>query len=182
MFSKNEDYIAEVELIEAEDDKIDILEKSVRFFLAELSEERLSSAQVQTQIALLSISARLEEIGDTISKELKQLAIKKGIKCRIFSDEGWTDLRSFQAMVLENFDLMLSILTQPSEEILRKIEHHDAHMNDVEEQLRHAHLMRLHHGLKEAFDTSSIHLDVLSGIRRISSKVTDVARLSMKAK
>lgn len=178
MFSKGELANDEVERIKNEDDRIDVLEKAVRFYLAEISRERLSSEQAKTQLALLSIAADLEDIGDTMSRELTHLAIKKAKWSRIFSDEGWHDLRTFQSMVLENFGLMMSMLTQPSVEIAGKIERHEEHMNEVEQSLRQAHITRLNQGLKESFDTSSVHLDILTNLRRINSKLTHITKLA----
>lgn len=182
MFSRGEDYEDEVGLMRSEDDRIDILEKAVRFYLAELSTERFSGAQARTQLALLGIAADMEEIGDIVSREMVHLAIKKAKWRRVFSDEGWHDLRNFQAMVMDNFNLMMAVLTQPSDDIVGKIERHEQHMNEVEQQLRQAHITRLHEGLKESFDTSSIHLDILANIRRVNSKITHVARLAIDAR
>lgn len=178
MFSKGEDAYDAINHMKDEDDKIDMLEKAVRFYLAELGTERLSAKQVKTQMALLSIAADMEEIGDTISREMTHLAIKKAKWRRIFSDEGWQDLRNFQAMVSENLGLTISMIEQPAEEIAIKIERHDEHMNDVEQNLRQAHITRLHQGLQESFDTSSIHMDILANIRRINSKLTHIAKMA----
>jgi len=178
MFSKGEDTAEVLEGIQAEDDKIDILEKAVRFYLAEVATEHLSSEQVHTQIALFGVAQDLEEIGDIISREMALLARKKAKWRRLFSDDGWKDLRGFQKMVSDNFNLMMMALAQPHEEIVRKIKRHEAHMNEVEQQLRQAHIQRLHKGLKETFETSSIHLDILANLRRINSRVTHIAELA----
>ena len=84
-------------------------------------------------------------------------------------------------MVLENFNLMLSLLASPAEEIAVKIERHEIHMEEVEQQMRQAHITRLHQGLQESFDTSSLHLDVLANLRRINSKITHIAELATEA-
>lgn len=182
MFSRGEDFKEEVERIQNEDDRIDILEKAVRFYLAEIATEKLSSEQASTQMALMAIASDLEDIGDTMSREMVHLAMKKGKGCRVFSDDGWQDLKSFQAMVLENFNLMMSMLAQPSEDIALKLDRHENHMNEVEQSLRQAHLNRLHQGLKESFETSSIHLDILGNLRRINLKVTHIARMALATK
>lgn len=180
MFSKGEDYQEAIEKIEEEDDKIDILEKAIRFYLAEIGAERLSAEQARTQVTLIGIAAELEEIGDTMSREMVVLARKKAKWRRLFSDEGWRDLRNFQAMVGENFNLVLSALAQPHQEIAMKLERHEEHMNDVEQQLRQAHIQRLNKGLQESFDTSSLHMDILANLRRINSRLTHVARLAVE--
>ncbi len=174
MFSRGTDAQEEIEKTQADDDKIDILEKAVRFYLAKLGQENLTPEQVKMEMALLTIVADLEEIGDTISREMVLLARKKAHWHRIFSDAGWNDLRSFQGMVRENFDLAISMLTQPSEELYRTAMRHEDQMNKLEQEYRQAHLHRLHQGLQESFDTSSIHLDILSNLRRINSKLTHI--------
>jgi phosphate:Na+ symporter len=179
MFSRGLDTADEIERIQSEDDKIDLLDKAIRFYLAEVATEKLSANQSHMQLVLLSITTDLEEIGDTVSKEMVMLARKKGEWHRLFSDEGWRDLRSFQSLVGENFNLMISILTQPSEEIATKVSRHEEHIDEVEQTLRQAHINRLHQGLKESIDTSSIHLDILGNIRRINSKIAHIVRMAM---
>lgn len=179
MYSRGTDVDDEIEQIQSEDDKIDLLEKAVRFYLSELGSEKLSPEQGQTHLALLFISSDLEEIGDIVSREMVMLAKKKARWRRIFSDDGWRDLRSFQQLVGENFDLTISILTQPSEELASKVYRHEEHIEEVEQQLRQAHFNRLHKGLKESFDTSSLHLDILGNLRRINAKVVHIVKMAM---
>ena len=181
MFSKGEDVMETLDKIDAEDDKIDMLEKAIRFYLAQIAMEQISENQAKTQIALIGIAAGMEEVGDIISKELASLARKKAHWRRLFSDQGWRDLRNFQAMVMENFNLTMLALAQPHEEIAQKLRRHEEHMNDVEQQLRQAHLSRLHKGLQESFDTSSIHMDILTNLRRINSRITRIAELACES-
>jgi phosphate:Na+ symporter len=179
MFSRGEDAYDNIEQLQSDDDKIDILEKAVRFYLAEISAEELSEIQSRKQLALLSIASDLEEIGDTMSREMATLATKKAKRHIFFSDEGWLDLRRFQAVVMDNFELVVSMLFQPHNDILLKIKRHETNMNEMEQQLRQSHITRLHNGLKESFDTSSIHLDILANLRRINIKVTHIADMAM---
>lgn len=179
MFSRGIEINEEIERLQSEDDKIDMLDKATRFYLAELSSEKLSPEQARIHLALLSITADLEGIGDTISKEMVMLARKKASWQRIFSDDGWRDLRGFQQKVAENFNLTISILTQPSEELAAKVYRHEEHIDEIEQQLRQAHINRLHQGLKESFDTSSIHLDILGSMRRINTKLAHIVRMAM---
>jgi phosphate:Na+ symporter len=178
MFSRGEDHVVSIEMIQGEDDKIDVLEKAIRFYLAELAMGELTEKQSKTQLALLAIATDFEEMGDILSHEMVKLAWKKEKRHIFFSDDGWRDLKSFQGMILENFNLVLSMLIQPHEEIALKVERHELHMEDVEQQLRQSHLARLHDGLQESFDTSSIHLDILTSLRRINAKLTHIAEMA----
>jgi phosphate:Na+ symporter len=177
MFSRGLDSEEEIEQIQMDDDKIDILETAVRFYLAEIAQENCSADQVQMQMSLLSITADLEDVGDTISREMVMLAKKKVRRHRMFSDAGWSDLRGFQKIVGKNFELVITMLAQPSEEAYRTLMRHEDHMNTMEQEFRQAHLHRLQQGLQESFDTSSIHMDILSNIRRINTKLTHIAQM-----
>jgi len=48
-------------------------------------------------------------------------------------------------------------------------------IGQTERKFRKAHIQRLHDGYRESIDTSEIHLDVLTNLKRINSHVTAVA-------
>lgn len=170
-----------LEEIEERDDKIDLLDREVRFYLAKIFQEALTEKQTSQQMALLSVTSDLEGVGDIISKELSQLARKKMEKARVFSQQGWQDLQKLHKAGLENFGLAVSAFTAPSEELVKKLLHQGEHFNLLEQQLRQSHIQRLHAGQVEAFETSSIHLDVLGNLRRINAHLVHIAQLAMQS-
>jgi phosphate:Na+ symporter len=48
-------------------------------------------------------------------------------------------------------------------------------VSELERELRNRHFHRLHEGLIESVETSAIHLDVLTNLKRINSHLTAVA-------
>lgn len=166
-----------IENIESRDDKIDILEKAVRFYLAKLSQEELSDEQADAQYKLITIAMNIEEIGDIISKELVPLARKKWEKNRAFSAEGWKELDHFHETVVQNFNLTISAIASPYPEVIQKIIRHQQEIYDLEQKFKQQHLSRLHDGLPETFETSSIHLDLLSNLRRVNGQLTYIAKV-----
>lgn len=165
--------------IEERDDKIDLLDRAVRFYLAKIARESLTDLQATQQMNLLSITAELEGVGDVISKELSRLADKKLSTKRSFSQEGWIDIQKLHQMGLDNFSLVISVFASPDEELFRKVVRQGEHFNAMEQQLRQAHIQRLHAGSPEAFETSSIHLDVLGNLRRINDHLVHLAQLAL---
>jgi len=163
--------------IQDRDDKIDILDKAIRFYLAQLSQEQLSDRQSQLQYTLFHIAGNLEEIGDIVSKDLSMLAKKKWTKKVVFSEEGWKELRHFHDIVLNNFNLTISVITTPHPELHQKILRHQKKLYQMEEEYEQAHINRLHEGLKESFETSSIHLDLLGNLRRVNGQLTYIAKI-----
>ncbi len=180
MFDRGVDIHHKGAEIQALDDKIDCLEKGIRFFLAELSQEMLTESQSKSQIALLGIAGDLEEIGDAIAKEMIQLAVKKHDRTASFSDSGWQELRNFHEQLDDLFSMTIGCLTTRDHHLAKNIQVQAASLHGMETESRMAHLQRLGEGLKESVDTSSIHLDLLSLFSRIASKLTHTALMSVE--
>lgn len=176
MFKKDVDFYMLEKEVEQQDDRIDKIEKAVRFFLAELSQEMLTSNQSRTQGALLGIAADFEEIGDAISKELRSLAHKKHERRGVFSSEGWAELKNFHDQVDEMFNMTIGCLMTRDDNMLKKIEAQNASLQGMQTESRMAHLQRLNAGKKESVETSSIHLDLLAIFSRISNKLVHISR------
>lgn len=173
IFERNEELF---DGIEEQDDQIDILDREIKLYLAKISQEGLAHEQARMQLGLVSITTDLEEICDVISKSMLELAERMIQKGRHFSEEGWHEINDIHAKVLENFELMISILTNEDESMARRMARHEKHLALIEERYREAHLQRLHRGLKETIETSSTHLELLSHYRRINWKLTAIVK------
>lgn len=171
IFKMDVDFDRATENLGSADDKIDKLEKSVRFFLAKVSEKELTAQQASEQVALLTLAGDIEDIGDIMSKDILTLAKKKRRKVVRFSEEGWKELKAFHDMVFKDFDLTISMLAHPHADIAQKLFRHKDHLREAEQQMRHAHMQRLHDKLPETYETSSIHLDLLSCMRAVHTKL-----------
>ncbi|MBI2346792.1 MAG: Na/Pi cotransporter family protein [Deltaproteobacteria bacterium] len=182
LFERDGDFVGIMEEAERRDDKIDTLEKATRFYLAEISQESLTEEQGRIQMALLGVAADLEEIGDTVSKEFVRLGRKRYETQRIFSDIGWQEIIRFHHQVDDLFNLTIAHLTSPTPALAQEIETHKAAVYDSETMFRQAHLQRLHEGLRESVETSSLHLDVLNNLRRIGSKLAHISQLAAEVR
>ncbi len=168
--------------IEEEDDKVDMLDREVKFYLAKISQESLNPEQARMQLNLVAITSDLEEVCDIINRNILELAEKKMAKGSEFSDDGRAEIEDFHTKITENFQLAISVLASGDEAICRKILRHEKHLADLEDRYREAHLLRLNKGLKETIETSSIHLDLLANFRRVNSKLTAIARAAFPGK
>lgn len=178
LFRNDVDFDKLVEEVGAADDRVDMLEKKVRFYLAKVSQKALTESQAANQVALITIGGEFEDIGDAVSKEMTSLAHKRRKKLALFSEEGWSELKHLHSLVMENFGLAISMLMQPHQDIAMKAMRHEKYLNEVEQELRQSHLLRLHEKLPETFETSTIHLDLLSQFRMINSKLTKVVEIA----
>ncbi len=154
--------------IESRDHKVDTLYKAVKFYLAKLSQASFKEEEVEEELWLITSANELENIGDIIDRHLLRLARKKWNKGVEFSDEGWKEIGELHRATAEMIELALVAISSANEELARKVVHHFSYYNDREDQLKMSHLRRLHHGLKESIETSTIHLETLSLFHQIS--------------
>jgi len=159
----------------ARDDVIDTLEEDIKQFLIGLGQQQLTEDQAERETALIFVIANLEEIGDVIEKNLMELAAKKIAGHHVFSQQGWSEIRELHVKVVENLELAMSALASNDATIAEKIIRHKSVVNVLERQLRQTHIRRLHEGLRETIDTSSIHLDLLANLKRANSLVAGIA-------
>jgi len=182
IFHTNVDHQGIVESIENDDDRIDVLEKAIRFYIAKISQKSLTENQSQTQMSLLSIGDEIEAIGDIVSKDIVALSFKKRKKMVRFSEEGWAELEKLFSLISENFDLTMAMMVHPDEDIFRKIQRHERYMDDIERDLRHSHLMRLNEMRAESHETSTIHLELISQLRLVNARLAKIARAAAALK
>jgi len=157
------------------DDQIDGLEEDIKQYLTKLREQALTEEQSERETALLFVVVDLEAAGDVIDKQLMELAEKKIAGSHRFSEKGLAEIRDLHAKVVENLELALAALASGDRSIAEKVLRHKSPISELERRYRQSHIERLHSGLKESIDTSSIHLDVLLALRQINSFATAVA-------
>ncbi|HEY6958309.1 MAG TPA: Na/Pi cotransporter family protein [Candidatus Limnocylindria bacterium] len=159
----------------ARDDLIDRLEEDIKTFLIGLSVQSLTEEQAERETALIFVIANLEEIGDVIEKNLLELAQKKIDGGHVFSAQGWAEITDVHTKVVENLELAMSALAAQDRLIAEKVIRHKTRINEMEREYRQTHIDRLHSGLRESIDTSSIHLDLLANLKRANSLAAGIA-------
>jgi phosphate:Na+ symporter len=161
--------------IEARDDQVDILNREIRFYLARMGQDLMSPEQAEKQMTLITLTADLETVGDIINRNILAMGRKKISQGLWFSEDGWLEVEDFFHKVIENFELAVAAFSTGDEELARKVQRHRIRLADIEDKLKQAHISRLHKGLKESLDTSSIHLDLLAAMRRINELLSNMA-------
>jgi phosphate:Na+ symporter len=161
------------------DDQVDRLNAAIKRYLTRLAEQNLSPELSQQEMALLYVISDLEHIGDIISKSLMLLLRKKMEGKHLLSTEGQQEIRTLHAQVSENLDQAIAAFAGQNFEIAQGVLRRKILVNQMERELRQAHIERLHKGLRESIDTSAIHLDVLNDLKRINSHATNIAYVVM---
>lgn len=161
--------------IEQRDDELDLLDREIKLYLTRIAQATLTPVESRKEFELIAFTSNMENIGDIIDKNLMELAKKKITSGVSFSEEGLKEILEFHQMVLENFDISISAFASRNRDLAQKILRHKVRLGEMERDLRQAHINRLHKGLRESIDTSAIHLDILSNLKRINSHITNIA-------
>jgi phosphate:Na+ symporter len=157
------------------DDYVDYLEHHIKLYLTKLSRSALTDEQAARELEVIAFTSDLETIGDIVDIDLMHLAKKKLRKGLEFSKEGTQEIRGFHARVMENLELSVAAFTSGDVELARKLLRHKVRIAEMAQDLTEAHIQRLHQGLRESIETSSIHLDLLSNLKRINSQLSNIA-------
>jgi phosphate:Na+ symporter len=175
VFKTGDDFLREE--IKKMDNEVDFLDDAITRYLTTLSQGDLTEGQSQQEVSLFYIVDDLEHIGDLIDKNLMEMARKK-IDLRLrFSVGGEQDIILMHGQIYTNLQMAVESFVKSDEELAGKVIHQLPRIEKLEADLRFAHLKRLHDGLQETIDTSTIHLDVISNLKQINSHVASIAQV-----
>jgi phosphate:Na+ symporter len=161
-----------LEDVEKRDDQLDYLEREIKLYLTRLARQTMTEDLSHREIALLGFIGNMENIGDIIDKNLMELARKKLYQGRRFSGAGEAELLEFHAEVSKNLERATVAFATGDRALAHEVLEQRAPVRQRERELRQSHIDRLRAGLSESIETSEIHLDVLTNLKRINSHVT----------
>ncbi len=159
------------------DNEIDFLNSAITKYLTSLSQGDLTEEQSEREVSLLYIVADLEHIGDLIDKNLMELARKKIDFGLNFSPEGERDIALLHGQITECLKMAIDAFVQDDQDAAKAVLHESPLIDKLEDDLRFAHIQRLHDGLQETIDTSTIHLDVINSLKQVNSHSANIAQV-----
>jgi phosphate:Na+ symporter len=164
-----------VEFIEKQDDQVDALNREIKHYLTKLSQQSLTDEQARREMALLALINDLENIGDIVDRNLMDLARKRMYKGANFSEQGGRETRELHRAVAQNLERAISAFATGDRALAHKVLEAKSEIRQMERHFRQNHIQRLHDGLPESIETSEIHLDILTNLKRINSHITSIA-------
>ncbi|MEO0126605.1 MAG: Na/Pi cotransporter family protein [candidate division WOR-3 bacterium] len=172
------DIVLRKSIIEA-DDEIDRIDELVTPYLSRLNPEEMDQELRKMQIGLLTVTSELEHIGDTISKNLMNYAKKQIDEGMEFSQEGLAQIKEFHKFVLDTLRMSISSMATRDRKFAQEVFSRRDKGLKMAKEFEIKHIERLHRGLKESLETSTIHLDILSDLERINFHATEIANAVM---
>ncbi len=161
--------------VQERDDQVDLLDMEIKRFLTQLASsegDQDETGEIRRQLRYLN---ELETIGDVIDKNLCELAIKRARHRIVFSDAGWQELSDLYEKVSENLLIAETAFTTRDATLARKLIRHKERLGEYERLLRDRHFDRLTTNVHRTQQSSAVHLDLLTHLKRVNNYVTHVA-------
>lgn len=157
------------------DNIVDRLNEAIKLYLTKLTRDSLDDYEGRRGMEIISFTINLEHIGDIIDRNLCELAAKKIRKAYQFSAEGAAELSAFHKRVIDSLQAAFGIFMTRNVEAARRLLDEKAALRQAELAAADRHLERLREGRPESLETTSLHLDILSDLKRIHSHICSVA-------
>jgi phosphate:Na+ symporter len=161
--------------VERRDDIVDKLNEAIKLYITKLTRDSLDEREGRRAMEIISFTINLEHIGDIIDKNLCELAAKKIKRRYQFSPEGAAELTDFHKRVCECLQAAFGIFMAGDVEAARRLLRDKSELRRAELAAADRHFDRLREGRPESLETTSLHLDVLSDLKRIHSHICSVA-------
>jgi phosphate:Na+ symporter len=171
---RNNDLVLAEELRKM-DDTVDQLYTSIKLYLTQISREALSERESRRWTDVVSFTINMEQIGDIIERVLQDIEDKKIRKNRRLSDAGMGEVCHLHERLLANLRLAMSVFLDGHVRDARKLLEEKARFRDLQYEYAASHIARLQDNTTQSIETSSLHLDLISDLKRINSHICSIA-------
>ncbi len=157
------------------DDTVDELYSDIKYYLTKISREALSENEGRRWTDIISFTINMEQIGDIVERILIDIEDKKINPGREFSDAGIAEISDLHSRLLGNLRLGMSVFLHGNVRDAQKLLEEKTRFRDLEREYASTHLGRLAVNTVQSIETSSLHLDLISDLKRINSHICSIA-------
>ncbi|HEY4997982.1 MAG TPA: PhoU domain-containing protein, partial [Usitatibacter sp.] len=158
-----------VEQIIKLDDDVDRLYTAVKLYLTQVSREALDERDSRRWTEIMSLTINLEHVGDILERILQDLRDRMINHRLSFSEAGMREIAELHAKLVVNLRLGLSVFLNGDVKSAQQLLVEKERFRDLERAYHDSHLARLAGQSLQSIETSSLHLDIISDMRRINS-------------
>ena len=157
------------------DDQVDALYSAIKFYLTQISREALSAKESRRWTDIMSFTINMEQVGDIIERVLQDIEDKKIHKGREFSPAGLQEIEDLHQRLLANLALAMSVFLYGDLRNAQTLLEQKVLFRDLEREYANRHLARLQDNTVQSIGTSSLHIDLISDLKRINSHICSIA-------
>jgi len=157
------------------DDTVDSLYSAIKFYLTQISREALSVREGKRWADIMSFAINMEQVGDIIERVLQDIEDKKISKGRTFSKAGLQEIDDLHQRLVTNLRMGMSVFLDGGVRNAQILLEEKVKFRDLEREYANRHLTRLQDNTPQSIDTSSLHIDLISDLKRINSHICSIA-------
>ena len=157
------------------DDTVDALYSAIKYYLTKISREALDEDESRRWTDIISFTINMEQIGDIIERVLFDIEDKKIKPRRQFSEAGMAEIVELHERLIDNLRLGMSVFLNGNVRDAQKLLEEKARFRDLERAYATSHLGRLSANTLQSQETSSLHIDLISDLKRINSHICSIA-------
>ncbi|MFZ4480406.1 MAG: Na/Pi cotransporter family protein [Rhodoferax sp.] len=171
---RNNDHVL-AQKLQKMDDTVDELYSDIKYYLTKISREALSENEGRRWTDIISFTINMEQIGDIIERVLEDIENKKIKPGREFSEAGMAEIVDLHGRLVDNLRLGMSVFLDGTVRDARKLLEEKTRFRDLEREYASAHIGRLADNTLHSMETSSLHIDLISDLKRINSHICSIA-------
>jgi phosphate:Na+ symporter len=157
------------------DDTVDDLYSAIKYYLTKISREQLNEKESRRWTDIISFTINMEQIGDTVERVLLDIEDKKIRKGSAFSEAGMTEISAMHARLLDNLRLGMSVFLDGNVRDAQRLLEEKVRFREMEREYASSHLERLAERTAPSMESSSLHIDLISDLKRINSHICSIA-------
>ncbi|TMI09249.1 MAG: Na/Pi cotransporter family protein [Betaproteobacteria bacterium] len=157
------------------DDIVDDLYTAIKLYLTQISHEALEEKEGRRWADIVSFTINMEQVGDIIERIINDLEEKKIDKGRSFSTAGMEEICDLHARLVANLRLGMSVFLHGDLKSAQQLLAEKVLFRDLERSYADSHISRLMDNTAQSIETSSLHLDLISDLKRINSHICSIA-------
>jgi phosphate:Na+ symporter len=157
------------------DDTVDELYTEIKLYLTQISRESLSEDESRRWPDVMAFTINMEQIGDIIERVLQDIEDKKIVPNRRLSEAGLAEVCHLHERLLANLRLAMSVFLDGNFRDAKKLLEEKARFRDLQFEYAANHITRLQANTPQSIETSSLHLDLISDLKRINSHLCSIA-------
>lgn len=169
------DDLALAQALRKMDDTVDELYSSIKYYLTKISREALDEHESRRWTDIISFTINMEQIGDIIERVLLDIEDKKIKPRRQFSEAGMAEIVELHQRLTDNLRLGMSVFLNGNVRDAQKLLEEKSRFRDLERAYASTHLGRLSANTLQSQETSSLHIDLISDLKRINSHICSIA-------
>jgi phosphate:Na+ symporter len=157
------------------DDTVDELYSAIKYYMTRISREALGEEESRRWTDIISFTINMEQIGDIIERVIIDIEDKKIKPQRNFSAAGMAEIVELHGRLVANLRLSMSVFLNGNVRDAQKLLEEKARFRDLERAYATTHLDRLSDRTTLSIETSSLHIDLISDLKRINSHICSIA-------